>query len=110
MQCGKKREQDRVKFRNIGLVILLVSFFAILYACFGPSGMGVLATVSVFTGFVGFFIFGSNLKPPAQIRVPKSTSGTKQIIKGAIIGGIVAGEAGAIVGAAIAKNKLDNSK
>lgn len=35
-------------------------------------------------------------------------SGTKEIIKGAVIGGIVAGDAGAVVGATIAKNKLDN--
>lgn len=39
-----------------------------------------------------------------------SDSGTKEIIKGAVIGGIVAGEAGAVVGATVAKNKLDNQK
>jgi hypothetical protein len=32
------------------------------------------------------------------------------IVKGAIIGGIIAGEAGAVVGATIAKNNLDKSK
>lgn len=39
-----------------------------------------------------------------------SNSGTKEIIKGAVIGGIVAGDAGAVVGATVAKNKLDNEK
>lgn len=35
---------------------------------------------------------------------------TKEIIKGAVIGGVVAGDAGAVVGATIAKNKIDNNK
>lgn len=35
---------------------------------------------------------------------------TKEIIKGAAIGAVVAGDAGAIVGATIAKNKIDNQK
>ena len=39
-----------------------------------------------------------------------SNSGTKEIIKGAVIGGVVAGDAGAVVGATVAKNKLDNEK
>ena len=34
----------------------------------------------------------------------------KRLVKGAIVGSIIAGEAGAVVGATIAKNKLDNSK
>lgn len=110
IKCAEKREKDRAKYRNIGLVIMLISICAILFACFGPSGLGVLAILSVFVGFIGFIMFGSHLKPPAEIRVPKSGSGTKEIVKGAIIGGIIAGEAGAVVGAAIAKNKLDNSK
>lgn len=43
---------------------------------------------------------------------PKHTSddGTKEIIKGAVVGGIIAGDAGAVVGATLAKNKLDNAK
>lgn len=46
------------------------------------------------------------------MNTPKRTtdSGTKEIIKGAVIGGIVAGDAGAVVGAAVAKNKLDNER
>lgn len=106
------REHNRVKNRNIGLLIMIVAIAVILFACFAPSGafMGYLATAAIFFGFVGFFMFGSHLKPPATIRVPKSSSGTKAIIKGAIVGGIIAGEAGAVVGATIAKNKLDNSK
>lgn len=111
IQCAKNRERSRVKYRNIGLLILLAAIAAVLFACFGPGGvaMGYLAIVAIFVGFVGFFMFGSNLKPPAEIRIPKS-SGTDAIVKGAVIGGIIAGEAGAVVGAAIAKNKLDNSK
>ena len=33
-----------------------------------------------------------------------------KIVKGAVVGGIVAGETGAVVGAAMAKNKIDNEK
>ena len=33
-----------------------------------------------------------------------------QIIKGAVKGGIIAGDAGAVVGAIVAKNKIDNKK
>lgn len=111
IQCAEKYERSRVKYRNIGLLILLASIAAILFVCFGPSGkvMGFLVTVAILFGFVGFFMFGYNLKPPADIRVPKS-SGTGAIVKGAIVGGIVAGEAGAVIGATIAKNKLNNSK
>lgn len=39
-----------------------------------------------------------------------SDSGTKEIIKGAAIGGIIAGDAGAVIGATVAKNKFDNQK
>lgn len=35
---------------------------------------------------------------------------TKEIIKGAVAGSIIAGDAGAVVGAVIAKNKIDNEK
>lgn len=110
IKCGENRERNRVKYRNIGLLILLASIVAVLFACFGPNGLGGLAILGVFAGFVGFFIFVNNIKPPATIRVPKSSSGTKEIVKGAIVGGIIAGEVGAVVGATIAKNKLDNSK
>ena len=43
---------------------------------------------------------------------PKRTlnSGRKEIIKGAAIGAIIAGDAGAVIGATVAKNKLDNQK
>lgn len=39
-----------------------------------------------------------------------SNSGRKEIIKGAAIGAIIAGDAGAVIGATVAKNKLDNQK
>lgn len=45
----------------------------------------------------------------AQAQAAKKAE-TKEIIKGAVIGGIVAGDAGAVVGATIAKNKIDNQK
>lgn len=48
-------------------------------------------------------------KKAAQAQAAKKAE-TKEIIKGAVIGGIVAGEAGAVVGATIAKNKIDNNK
>lgn len=35
---------------------------------------------------------------------------TKRIVKGAVVGGIIAGEEGAVVGAVIAKNKIDSEK
>lgn len=35
---------------------------------------------------------------------------TGRIIKGAVVGGIVAGDAGAVVGAVVAKNRIDNEK
>ena len=35
---------------------------------------------------------------------------TKKIVKGALVGGIVAGDAGAVVCATIAKNKIDSEK
>lgn len=112
IKCGENRERNRVKYRNIGLLILLASIVAVLFACFGPGGkaMGFLATAAIFFGFVGFFMLVRHLEPPATIRVPKSSSRTKEIVKGAIVGGIIAGEVGAVVGATIAKNKLDNSK
>lgn len=45
-----------------------------------------------------------------RIRKQEQKKETAEIIKGAVVGGIVAGEAGAVVGAAIAKNKIDNGK
>lgn len=111
MKCTENRERSRAKYRNIGLLILLAAIAAVLFACFGPGGeaMGYLATAAVFVGFIGFFMWASNLKPPKTINIPKS-SGTMKIVKGAIVGAVIAGEAGAVVGAVIAKNKLDNSK
>ncbi len=35
---------------------------------------------------------------------------TRQIVKGAVVGGIIAGDAGAVVGAVTAKNKIDSKK
>lgn len=45
-----------------------------------------------------------------QIRKKEQKKETAEIIKGAVVGGIVAGDAGAVVGATIAKNKIDNGK
>ncbi len=105
-----KWRSTRVKWRNTGLAILLVSACAVLYACFGDGAAG-LAIFGILGVFVGLIMFGSHLKPaPIQVRDTKAKSETKEIIKGAVIGGIVAGEAGAVVGATIAKNKLDNQK
>lgn len=41
---------------------------------------------------------------------PQGDSDTKTIIKDAVKGGIIAGEAGAVVGAIVGKNKVDNEK
>jgi len=104
----RKWSETRVTWRNRGLCILLVSIGIMLLTCF-VIPFPVLTLASVFGIFIGFIMFGSHLKPtPAP--VSKSNSGTKEIVKGAVIGGIVAGEAGAVVGAAIAKNNLDNKK
>ena len=48
-------------------------------------------------------------KKAAEAQAAKKAE-TKEILKGAVVGGIVAGEAGAVVGATIAKNKIDNKK
>lgn len=101
--------ETRVKWRNRGLSILLISAVMVLYACFANGGafFGIAGAL----GFVvGLIMFGSHLEPTGKLRDPKANSGTKKIVKGAVIGGIVAGEAGAVIGATIAKNKLDNEK
>ncbi len=46
----------------------------------------------------------------AMGRPSASSSGTKTIIKDAVKGGIIAGEAGAVVGAVVGKNKVDHEK
>ena len=110
---SERSEKERCKSRNLGLIILLLSICAILFACFGPASgtiMGILVSLGILFGIIGLFMFGSNLTHPAEIRIPKSSSGTKEIIKGAIIGSFVAGDVGAVIGATIAKNKLDNKK
>ena len=45
-----------------------------------------------------------------QVQKYNKRKETKQIVKGAVVGGIVAGDAGAVVGATIAKNKIDSKK
>ena len=106
-----RKENERMKYRNRGLSIILISVLVFIYACFlseASSMTGVLAVLSVFAFFVGLIVFGRHLKPVEMIRIPKSSTGTKSIIKGAVVGGIIAGGAGAVVGATIAKNNLDN--
>lgn len=46
----------------------------------------------------------------AELAKKQKAKETKEIIKGAAIGGIVAGDVGAVVGATIAKNNIDNQK
>lgn len=46
----------------------------------------------------------------ANLKKQEQKKETAEIIKGAVVGGIVAGDAGAVVGATIAKNKIDNEK
>ena len=82
----------RVKWRNRGLAILMI------------SALGAFGIV------IGLIMFGRHLEPKGLVRDPKAKSDAKEIVKGAVIGGIVAGEAGAVIGATIAKNKLDNQK
>lgn len=107
----KKKEERRVKNRNIGLIVMILSILAILIAC-TSTRLAALAIISVFVGFIGFLIFARNIKPPENINIkaPKQNSGTKEIVKGAVIGSIVAGDVGAVVGAVAAKNKIDNQK
>lgn len=99
----------RVKWRNRGLAILLISALAVLLACFGV-GTAFLAIAGAFGIVIGLIMFGRHLEPKGLVRDPKAKSDAKEIVKGAVIGGIVAGEAGAVIGATIAKNKLDNQK
>ena len=110
-QHSNRREQRRIKNRNIGLIIMILSISAILIAC-TSTRLAALAIISVFVGFIGFLIFAHNIKPPENlnIKAPKPNSGTKEIVKGAVIGSIVAGDVGAVVGAVAAKNKIDNQK
>jgi len=112
VKYAENRDRSRAKYRNIGLLILLASVAAVIFACFGPGGavMGILAVAAIFLGFGGAIMLIRNLKPPAAIRIPRASSGTRAIVKGAIVGGIIAGEAGAVVGAMIAKNRLDSEK
>lgn len=105
----RKWSETRVTWRNRGLRILLVSVGIMLLTCF-VIPFPVLTLASVFGIFIGLMMFGSHLKPTGYVRTTKNNAGTKEIIKGAVIGGIVAGEAGAVVGATIAKNNLDNKK
>ena len=49
-------------------------------------------------------------KPNPELVKMQQKKETKEIIKGAVAGGIIAGDAGAVVGAMIAKNKIDNEK
>ena len=51
-----------------------------------------------------------DLDDTPSARVASQKEETKQIVKGAVIGSIVAGDAGAVVGATIAKNKIDRTK
>lgn len=110
-QHSVRREQKRIMNRNIGLIVMILSILAILIAC-TSTRLAALAIISVFVGFIGFLIFAHNIKPPENlnIKAPKPNSGTKEIIKGAVIGSIVAGDVGAVVGAVAAKNKIDNQK
>ena len=107
---SQKWWSTRVKWRNTGLAIMLLSLLAVLIACFGDGG-AFLAIAGAFGIFIGQYMFRSHLDPTkVTLRERKSNSGTKEIVKGAVIGGIVAGEAGAVVGATIAKNKLDKNE
>lgn len=49
-------------------------------------------------------------KPNPELVKMQQKKETKEIVKGAVTGGIIAGDAGAVVGAMIAKNKIDNEK
>ena len=100
-------EKKRIKWRNIGLFILLYSIGLVLVACF-CDGTALMAIIGAFGIVIGLIMFGSHLKPPEHYRDPKANSGTKNIIKGAVVGGIIAGEAGAVIGATIAKNNIDS--
>ena len=51
-----------------------------------------------------------NLDDTSYSREAKQKEETQKIVKGAVIGGVVAGPAGAVVGATVAKNKIDNEK
>lgn len=43
-------------------------------------------------------------------RAEQEAKAKKEIIKGAVVGGIIAGDAGAVVGAVVAKEKVDREK
>ena len=49
-------------------------------------------------------------KPDPDLVKLQQKSETKEIIKGAVVGGIIAGDAGAVVGAMVAKSRIDNEK
>lgn len=138
-------EKKECEKNQKGKVIMAISVFLIIIACFAFSGGSMAGTIGVIgvIGFiVGFFMTFSNhskgeiierkrmtLKQ-AELNIQMAQLGmnpykenlkaeqaqaakkkeTKEIIKGAVVGGIVAGEAGAVVGATIAKNKIDNEK
>ena len=138
-------EKKECENNKKGKVIMAISVFLIIIACFAFSGgsmAGAIGVIGVIGFIVGFFMtfynhskeeiiekkrtalkqaelniqmaqlgmnpYKENLKAE-QAQAAKKKE-TKEIIKGAVVGGIVAGEAGAYVGATIAKNKIDNEK
>lgn len=138
-------EKKECENNKKGKVIMAISVFLIIIACFAFSGgsmAGAIGVIGVIGFIVGFFMTFSNhskeeiiekkrtaLKQ-AELNIQMAKLGmnpykenlkaeqaqaakkkeTKEIIKGAVVGRIVAGEAGAVVGATIAKNKIDNEK
>ena len=128
-------EEREVANHNKGVKILIFGIIGIVLACTGATFFGVVGMIAVVVGFVmmmanrtreAIVFKKQEQKQMAELMVRQAAaggkidvnkitskptnSGTKEIIKGAVVGGIIAGEAGAVVGAAIAKDKLENQK
>lgn len=59
-------EKSRVKNRNIGIGIMIISILVVLIACIG-DGLGILAVIAVFVGFIGLLIFAKNINASGKI-------------------------------------------
>ena len=59
-------EKSRVKNRNIGIGIIIISILVVLIACIG-DGLGILAVIAIFVGFIGLLIFAKNINASGKI-------------------------------------------
>ncbi len=77
---------------------------------FDAIKVGCLRTEPMFDPKTAMTMQSAILKAKVDSLYKNKNNGTKTIIKDAVIGGVVAGPAGAVVGAIVGKNAVDNKK